>query len=613
MKHKCLKAVFCTVLSATMIFSSVVMSGAVSVDTDATIASYVQNVDGNLRLIRNDNIKSDKLKNPNNKKSNVQYLPTQYSTVDFGLSTEPKSQVPFGTCWAFGALSSLESNIIKNGNANTNIDLSENQIVWFAYNGKDYSSDASLFAGKDTFFTDEDSCYNAGGSYYISAATLFRRYGATDEAKIPYPTSVDNPYADESTKNLSDIYVKNIEILPSTAYMTCDSNDNIIDQNVYDAPTMTFAINTIKSTIINNGVVDFSYYCADSMAGYTGADPYWNKEHNSYYFDASIKSGSNNKYYQYPSHEVSIVGWDDNFSKDNFEITAPGNGAWIVKNSWGKNWGNNGYFYLSYYDVSACDFTSYQAENAEYKTDGTTNHEYKNIYQYDGVCFGDAQITSSNDNYKGANYFTARGDESLDAISTVSTIDDFTATYSVYLNPTSKTNPTTGSLATSGSASFENAGYYTIPLKDSVDLKKDDVYAVVIELSFNSDGRKYTILPCETSTGYNAKISVNAGESVLCSNGVWSELTSDSTTLDCSIGNVIVKAYTNDADTQVRFDVDGSGNVSITDVTTIQLYLANLIKFTDKQKLVADINGDGTIDVRDVTLLQRVLANKVVL
>ena len=42
---------------------------------------------------------------------------------------------------------------------------------------------------------------------------------------------------------------------------------------------------------------------------------------------------------------VSLIGWDDN------KITDGGTGAWLAKNSWGTNFGENGYFYVSYNDV----------------------------------------------------------------------------------------------------------------------------------------------------------------------------------------------------------------------------------------------------------------------
>ena len=47
------------------------------------------------------------------------------------------------------------------------------------------------------------------------------------------------------------------------------------------------------------------------------------------------------------NHAVSIVGWDDSYNRDNYNGSQK-NGAWICKNSYGENFGKNGYFYLSY-------------------------------------------------------------------------------------------------------------------------------------------------------------------------------------------------------------------------------------------------------------------------
>ncbi len=73
------------------------------------------------------------------------------------------------------------------------------------------------------------------------------------------------------------------------------------------------------------------------------SNTYYNTSSRAYYYSGT--SGSN--------HAVTIVGWDDTYSRNNFNPAAPGDGAFIVKNSWGTSWGNNGYFYLSYYDSMA--------------------------------------------------------------------------------------------------------------------------------------------------------------------------------------------------------------------------------------------------------------------
>jgi C1A family cysteine protease len=60
------------------------------------------------------------------------------------------------------------------------------------------------------------------------------------------------------------------------------------------------------------------------------------------------------------NHGVSIVGWDDSFSRENFPVSnqPDGDGAWIVRNSWGPGWGDGGYFYMSY-DTSLGYFNSF--------------------------------------------------------------------------------------------------------------------------------------------------------------------------------------------------------------------------------------------------------------
>ena len=159
---------------------------------------------------------------------------------------------------------------------------------------------------------------------------------------------------------------------------------------------------------------------------------------------------------------VSIVGWDDNYSVENFNKghQPEANGAWIVKNSWGsyedkpdEAWEANkdkmpvdrqGYFYLSYYDQTVCDFTSYQIDT---DTDGL--FAYDNNYQYDylGLKSPDSRKPSeAGCSGMTANVFTAAADELLQAVSVTTAEPDCTADIQIYKVAAGTADPTSGQL-----------------------------------------------------------------------------------------------------------------------------------------------------------------------
>lgn len=96
--------------------------------------------------------------------------------------------------------------------------------------------------------------------------------------------------------------------------------------------------NAIKEAIMNGGALGTSIH-ADAINYST----YYNETNSALYYYGSGKV----------DHDVAIVGWDDNYSRNNFNTVPPNNGAWIIRNSWGSGWGDNDYFYLSYYDTYA--------------------------------------------------------------------------------------------------------------------------------------------------------------------------------------------------------------------------------------------------------------------
>ncbi len=599
MKYNKAKAISGIILSGVIAFSSAITTFATKIENeDVHILAYNQNIDGQPVLVKNDSLVSDSFK-VNYPLLKASALPSKYNLNDYGYVTNPKSQVPYGACWSFAALSAFESNIIKSGNATKdNIDLSEKHLIWFNYNGKDNSSDKSLYAGNDTNYDYGYSPFYLGGNIYMAASTLMRRYGAVSEEKVPY--TFESMSVSEEFKNISEIYLKDVYILPETVDLEWNNSGEVTKQELFDNQTVQNSIQACKQAIMDYGAVNASYYCSDAMTGTTNYDIYWNADHCSYYFDAKLNGEANMKL---QNHAITIVGWDDSFSKNNFTKTPPADGAWIVKNSWGDDWGLNGYFYLSYYDLSFSTPSVLIAEDTEYKSDGTTQHEYKNIYQYDGVGFADGQITTTG-KLKAANYFTARDNEILEAVSTISTQSNITVNYEVYTNPTSHSDPTSGTLVSSGSKSFVYAGYHTVDI-NPVYLEKGTEYAVVVQISFKSGDYNFNILPVETVINSPSSVDVQANQSAVFTKGTWKGITENSSEYGYKIGNAIIKAYTNDA---TLGDINQDELLNISDATLIQKYVIGIVSLSNQRSVIGDVDKNNVINIADATYIQKKIA-----
>jgi hypothetical protein len=286
-------------------------------------------------------------------------------------------------------------------------------------------------------------------------------------------------------------------------------------QNVYFLPLKQSPLdnNAIKSALMTYGGVFTGFYW-DVNTSPSVSSTYWNTATAAYY-DGNVKGGN---------HAVTIVGWDNNFSAKNFSTTPPGNGAWIVKNSWGTSFGKSGYFYVSYYDKNM----GYE-ENTVFTAEPTTN--YTTNYQYDPFGMEGGVGSGNSSTAYGANVFTANSSGTLNAVSFWAPVEGTRYTAQVYVNPTHSNIPTSGTLMStiSGTAStnagYAYAGYYTERLSTTVPLTKGEKFAVVVKFTTPGDNDPVPVQQRVGGTDDNNAPNAIPGQSFYSLDGTtWNDL-----------------------------------------------------------------------------------------
>lgn len=384
-------------------------------------------------------------------------IPAQFSLV----SSMPavRNQNPYGSCWAFSTLATVESNIITQGLATKDeIDLSELQLIYYMYHPT-VDALGNIHEGEGSAQTDGNLI--DGGRFDYAMNVLSHWNGIAAESVAPYdrtylPVDADGDGVQDKDEKGNPVYTTVLEENLKTDWdpsIATDFNDYVVKG--YIAINNQENAEALKAAIQQYGAATISYY------------------HNDDYYNSGTKAYfSGDRYAGSSNHAVSIVGWDDNYPVENFGALKPENpGAWLIRNSWGANWGQNGYFWLSYEDRSIED-TSFIA--IMQKADA-----YDNNYFFDGgnMYHPSARVHGA------VNKFTARGSELLKAVSVVFP-QDTNVNYSVdiYVNPGENSNfknwQSVASAHTEGSTTY--AGMYTIELANAVPLSAGDVFAVEI-------------------------------------------------------------------------------------------------------------------------------------
>ena len=345
-------------------------------------------------------------------------LPARYNLAENGFVTDVKNQQDSGNCWAFAALASLETCVLKASNKTFNFSVENMKNLIEMYSAYGWKRET-----------------NEGGYNGMPMGYLASWLG-------PVNATLD-PFDDKGTLSPlldSEMHIQNIYVLPArTSYIDNDA---------------------IKEAILKYGGLYASYY---HSAGYL------NSKTNAYY-DPYTGNGN---------HAITVVGWDDNYSKNNFYTAPAGDGAFIVKNSWGSSWGDNGYFYISYYDRV---LFAVNKDNQAFTYILNDTVRYTKNYQYDVAGMTDYLITGKKTVWY-QNIYNATGNE---AIAAVSTFFNTTVDYeiSIYVNDV---------LQLTQNGRHEGSGYYTIPLKEYVPVAVGDIFKIVVKLANPQNG--YAAVP----------------------------------------------------------------------------------------------------------------------
>jgi len=335
-------------------------------------------------------------------------IPSSYDLRDYGLVSSVKDQGTDGNCWAFAGIAALESCILKA--TGVEYDFSEENMKNLMAYFSDYGRN---------LMTNKGGYNNMVPSYFASWM------GPVNESDDKYIIdSLLSPLMD------SVMHVQNIVYLPRLSYTDNDA---------------------IKYAILNYGGVFTGIY-------YSGLYI----RSNSYYCRSTTNL----------NHAIVIVGWDDNYSKSNFKTSPPGDGAWICKNSWGSNWGDNGYFYVSYYDDGCAKIGQNDASFTFILNDTV---KYDKIYQYDVSGITDYFLTNQSTIWY-QNNFNATSDEILAAFSTYFDIES-NYTVEIYVNNELKLTQNGSSLP----------GYFTIDFDEFIPVYKNDLFKIIIKLSTSSE------------------------------------------------------------------------------------------------------------------------------
>lgn len=363
-----------------------------------------------------------------------------FNLRDEGLLTPVRNQGQTDTCFSFATIASIESSVLRK--TGQSLELSPYQMLYFEQMGDEERE------FNHTEYWDEVNPYGGGVDSKRLSASLAAGKGAAliEEGENDGPVTMD-----ESRRYESDIRFTD-SVLFDAEY----------DRSYWERPEGGVSRQEVKDAIKDEGPMVIAFASQRDLGNY-------NFDTSSYYLSPTVGQAVTD-------HATVLVGWDDTYSRYNFneEVRPHSDGAWLIKNSWGTDEGDEGYFWISYEDASIEFIGVFKGDIAR---------ENETIYQKDtlGWC-NSLRVSDSHVGYA-ANVFTSkRDDEAIDRVMVCVTGNNTKYRIEVYKGLTDEQNPTSGELASVQEGEVARPGYRTATLSTPVKLSAGDVFSVVVRM-----------------------------------------------------------------------------------------------------------------------------------
>ncbi len=486
------------------------------------------------------------------------------------ISIDVKDQGLTEACWAFSSLSSME----------TNLKLTYGRSPDFSEQHMNYATSASSFydgSNKNGF----NRRVSDGGSTIIAMAYLTNGQGAVLEDDMPFQNNMNDISLNDIQKD-PKYYVKGYEILPSI-YKIKSNNDILYTDGVskiYTLEEVKAIRNQIKEHIVKYGGI-IAYTASTEFDCYNSS----NVLDASAYFCDDINTKIN--------HAITIVGWDDDYSKENFtgKYKPNENGAYLVLNTYSENSFDNGYLWISYEDV--------WIESELYGITDSAKIEYEEMYQNDWYGANiPITLTSDNSNVKQVYYasvYDREQKDSIELLTEISVVTNQAAKFEVFVNPNSE-DLSNGNLTKVATTEKLNAGYNTIPISPTV-LNGDKFAVLVKQTSFNDDC--YFMIEAQIDNTFYSNAEAQLGYSKVSLDGTrWYNLADlghldyGGLDIDLSKADICIKAFTTlNNITSSEYAISQDGYITkIYDETKIEDFLK---KFDFSDEKIELITSDG--------------------